>query len=445
MGVTLANLVDDGHGDPNDSLNPVISRDVNKKKSILLLSQLYAPEFGAGAARAGDLAYEWTLAGHDVTILTGFPNYPTGKRFPGYDYGNRLFKREIINNIEIIRTYNWFFRPGSSVGRLLNAFSTFLSNAVWGLLTSRSFDLVIASSPQPFILLQALFISRYKKIPFIAEIRDPWPEVLEVMPGVNISSRPLSYRLLEKYIKKIYHACDVLVGVAENYRQLFEEKYGVPGSKITIIKNGCNSRLFKPGPKENNFREENNLCGKFVCSFVGNVGSYLRCETIVRAAHQLRNDPDIIFIFVGDGAGMDKVTEVKRQLGAENVLIFEPVPRDQVPLVYQASDVSIAHVMNHPYYQTCIGAKIWEIMGCGVPLLAGFKGETRQIVEEAQAGFAFEPENHEELAQYIKRIKADPILARKLGENGYKYVQSGYTRAQLAARYLSDIDRILGT
>ena len=411
-----------------------------KKLRILYLSQMFAPEFGAGAARAGDLAYEWNRAGHNVTILTGFPNYPTGKRFEGFRYGNRLYKKEQRDGIEIIRTYNWFSKPGSLVDRMMNSFSSLVSNSLWGLLGTRRYDIVIASSPQPFILIQGRIIARLHGIPFIAEIRDPWPEVVSIS---GFFAKRLPYLALKKYITNMYHACDVLVGVAENYRDLFHYEYNVPASKIVIIRNGCNTDLFRPGPKENSFRREHGLTGKFVVSFVGNVGNFLRCETLVRAAHLLKDDKDIRFIFVGGGAGLERVREVKEELKADNVLLLGPVRREKVPEVYQASDISVAHAMDHPYYSTCIGAKIWEIMGSGVPILVGFRGETKQIIEEAKAGYAFTPENHVELADYVKKIRNDPVLAEQLGSNGRAFIESGYTRQQLAQKYLAEIHRIL--
>ena len=242
----------------------------------------------------------------------------------------------------------------------------------------------------------------------------------------------------------MYHSCDMLVGVAENYRDLFTKKYGVPELKIAIVRNGCNEELFSPGLKENDFRCKHKLSGKFICSFVGNIGNFLRCETLVRAAHLLRDDHDIVFIFVGDGAGLETVKKVKTELNADNVLILGSVPRNEVPDVMRASDVSIAHVMNHPYYRTCVGAKIWEIMGSGVPILVGFEGETKDIVEQAAAGYAFTPENENELASFVMKIKNDSQLAEKLGENGRKFIMSGYTRRQLASKYIHKIESILG-
>lgn len=411
-----------------------------EKKHILYISQMFYPEFGAGAARSGDLAEEWNRSGHKVTILTGFPNYPTGRRFPDFDYGNRLFKREVKEGIEIIRTFNWFSKPGSFADRMLNSLSSLISNTIWGLFAKRRYDLVIASSPQPFILIQGWIIALLHRIPFVVEIRDPWPEVVSIS---GFFSKRLPYLAMKKYVTGMYKACNMLVGVAENYRELFQEKYNVNKNKIAIIRNGCNSNIFYPGPKENGFRKKHGLSGKFVCSFVGNVGNFLRCETLVRAAHLLKDERDIVFIFVGSGAGLEKVAQVKEELGADNVLLLGTVPREEVPLVYHASDVSIAHAMNHPYYNTCIGAKIWEIMGCGVPILVGFRGETQQIVEEAQAGYSFEPENSEELAALIKKIKDDSDLAQKLGRNGRQFIENGYTRSQLAEKYLQEIDRIL--
>ncbi len=407
---------------------------------ILLITQMFAPEMGAGAARTGDLAGEWQKMGHEVTILTGFPNYPTGKRFPGFDYGNRLFRREYQDNLEIVRTYNWFSRPGSLADRMLNSFSSLISNSLYGLFARRRFDLVIASSPQPFILIQGWLIARMHRIPFVAEIRDPWPEVVSIS---GFFSKKYPYIALKNYVQAMYDACDMLVGVAENYRDLFHSRYGVGKEKIAVIRNGCNEHLFRPGPVLNEFRRRHGLEDKFVCTFVGNVGNYLHCETLVRAAHILREDPSIMIVFVGGGAGLEGVRKEKERLKADNVLLLGPVPREEVPQVYQASNVSIAHAMNHPYYETCIGAKIWEIMGSGVPILVGFRGETKQIIEEAKAGFAFEPENAEELASRILQLKNNPDLARQFGQNGRRFIESGYTRRQLAEKYIEEIHRIL--
>jgi len=399
------------------------------------------PEVGAGAARVADLAKEWNNLGHRVTVLTGFPHYPLGRRFPGFHYGNRFFKREILSGTEIIRTYNWFSKPGSMFGRMLNSLSSLISNSMYGLFSKRRFDVVIATSPQPFILIQGWIVARLHRIPFVAEIRDPWPEVVSIE---GFFSKKLPYKALKAYAGKMYHKCDMLVGVAENYRDLFVKKYGIPGSKIAIIRNGCNEELFSPGAKENNFRKKHNLTGKFVCSFVGNVGNFLRCETLIRAAHILRDDHDIVFIFVGAGAGLQAVKQAKEEFNVDNVLFFDSVPREEVPDVFRASDVSMAHAMNHPYYRTCIGAKIWEIMGTGIPILVGFEGETRGIVEEARAGFAFQPENEAELASLIVKIKDNPSLASQLGKNGRKYILSGFTRRQLASKYLNAMNSILG-
>jgi len=403
---------------------------------------MYTPEVGALISRVSDLAHEWNRLGHKVTILTGFPNYPTGKKFPDFNYKNRLYKHEFDKNVEIIRTYNWFSKPGSFIDRILNAFSSMISNLIYGFLTKRRFNIVLATSPQPFILIQGILIARLHRIPFIAEIRDPWPEVVSIE---GLFSKPLPYKMLGAYMKRMYHHCDMLVGVAENYRSLFSKKYGVPKQKIAIIPNGCNQKLFFPSnPKKNIFRQKYNLNGKFICSFVGNIGNFLRCEVIVKAAHTLKKYPDIIFIFVGSGAGLKSVKKAKKELKTDNVYILDYVPREEVPFVYQASNISIAHAMNHPYYRTCIGAKIWEIMGSGVPILVGFKGETKKIVEEAKAGYAFEPENEEELASLILKIKKDPKLAKELGQNGRHYILSGFTREQLASKYLQKIQLILG-
>src|SRR5580658_4852561 len=229
---------------PNpDSKDPrVHSRSIK----ILYVSQYFPPEMGAPAARAAELSRHWAAAGHEVTVLTGFPNHPTGVVPSEYrDKFRRLVVREKTDGVNVVRTWLLPFPNRKSHERMLNYSSFCASAATTGLFLSRP-EVVIATSPQLLVALSGWWLARCKRVPFVFEVRDLWPESLAAVGMGDVNS--LLHRSLAKIAGFLYRQSDRIVVVTPAFEDYLVEHWRVPREKISIIENGVETQLFAPEP-----------------------------------------------------------------------------------------------------------------------------------------------------------------------------------------------------
>src|SRR5271166_2152124 len=211
---------------------------------ILYVSQYFPPEMGAPAARAGELSRHWANAGHNVTVLTGFPNHPTG--VVAREYRNRfrrLVVREKINDVNVIRSWLFPFPNRKAYERILNYSSFCLSAASTGSFLPRP-DLVIATSPQLLVGLSGWWLARWKRVPFVFEVRDLWPESLFAV-GIG-GNNSMLHKTLAKIAGFLYRRADRVVVVAPAFEDYLVEHWRVPREKISVIENGVETKLFAP-------------------------------------------------------------------------------------------------------------------------------------------------------------------------------------------------------
>ena len=257
---------------------------------ILYVSQYFPPEMGAPAARAAELSRHWAAAGHEVTVLTGFPNHPTGVVPPEYrDKFRRLVVREKTDGVNVVRTWLLPFPNRKAHERMLNYSSFCASAASTGLFLSRP-DVVIATSPQLLVALAGWWVARCKRVPFVFEVRDLWPESLAAV-GMGKSNSPL-HRLLARIAGFLYRRSDRVVVVTPAFEDYLVEHWHVPREKISVIENGVETKLFAPEPFTSEaaagLRRELRVEGKFVVSYIGTMGMAHGLETIITAAAQLQ-------------------------------------------------------------------------------------------------------------------------------------------------------------
>ena len=412
---------------------------------ILFISQFFNPEIAACSSRVHGLAREWRKLGNDVTVLTFFPHYPHGKPYPEFDYGNRLFKNEDYEGIRVLRAFNLFYRPKQLIKRALDMPISMLSSTIYGLVNRDEYDIVIATSPQPFLFVTAFIIGKSLRIPVVLDIRDQWPDSM----GMNtrgLKGRFLSFlssSLLVVLIKAAYRYADLVVGASPAYRKIFKN-YGVTEEKTAIVENGLDEELLLP-EAEPSWRLKPEFNGKLLVSFVGTLGRNMGLDLLVEGA-RLLSDEDVSFLIVGHGASRKELMDRTREYGLKNVHFIDPVGRTEVASVYSSSDLSVVCLGSHNFHYPRVPAKIWEIMGMGIPLLLCTPdGAAKEIViDKAKAGFWIEPGNSDELVKAILQIKEQPSLGQSLGMNGRNFVLSGYTRKELAKRYLAELRRIRG-
>ncbi len=408
---------------------------------ILLLSQCYEPEVAAAAVRARGLAQQWTRLGHTVTVLTGFPNYPLGQRLPGVDYGNRILERELLDSVEVVRAFNLFYRSGQTLRRVVDGVSTLVSHAAWGMLSGHRWDVVVASSPHAWLLPAGILIGRSRRIPVVLDIRDHWPETV---PGH--ASHPRFWGAVGRMVTWSYRRAAAVVGVSEAYGPL-TQRHGLPSERFFCVPNGLDEDRFPWPPAKAAWRKRLGLpADAMVVSFVGTMGTQMGIETLIDAARRLRDTtPSIHFLLAGEGTSRAAL-EARAGADATNITFMDPVPAADVHQLLGASDVSVACLEDAPVHRERIPAKLWEVLGYGLPLvLVSGAGEAARLVEEeARAGRRVSPGDDAGLAAVLQAFGVDPARRARLGGRGRRWILAGYTRAILAARYADLLETLVG-
>lgn len=389
--------------------------------------------------RVHDLARMWVQQGHEVTVLTGFPNHPTGKLHPDYrKQFRRLTVRERVDGIRVVRTWLIPLPNRKSIERVLNYSSFCFSAALRGLFLEK-FDLVIATSPQLLVGLSGWAIARLRRAKFVFEVRDLWPESL-IATGVS-GEHSVMYRALLKISRSLYRGCDHIVVVTPAIKRHIENQFHCAPEKISVVPNGVDVEWFAQ------MRAHYQPCRteKFVVSFIGTIGHAHGVDVVLRAAQFLReHHPEVLFRIVGEGAEREKIEALLRDQHIENVQILPQQPRPQVPALIWDSDACLVLLKQSEVFKTVIPTKMLEFMAGGRPVILGVEGQALEILREANAGIAIPPEDAEALAAAVLHLKANVGLAQRYGANGKAYIESKMSRRQTALDYEELLFRVLG-
>lgn len=411
--------------------------------NILYISQYFPPEMGAPAARVSELVRHWVRQGHEVTVLTGFPNHPTGELWPEYRKKfRRGFCREEFEGAQVVRSWLLPYPNRKAYERVLNYSSFALSASLTGSFLKRP-DVVIASSPQLFVGLTGWWVSRIKRVPFVFEVRDLWPESITASGMGREDSIPI--RGLAKTSSFLYRHSDHIAVVTPAFCADLIENWEVSPEKISVVENGVETALFSSDGKRSLARDELNLNGRFVVSYIGTLGLAQGLTTLLEAAESLqrKSDRKIDFLLVGEGADRERLSSLIVEKGLRNVHLVGQQPREKIPGVIAASDVCLVLLRKAPVFETVIPTKMLEFMSCSCPVILGIDGQARQILEEAGAGLCVEPENSWQLTAAIERLYQAPSLCRRLGENGRRYVVQNLSREETARKYIGVLERVV--
>ncbi len=406
---------------------------------ILYLSQYYPPEMGAPSARVSQLSRAWAADGHEVTVLTGFPNHPTGVVPPAYR-GRPYIRREDDLGVQVVRTPIYAAANSGLVKRSLNYLSYAASASVLGpLLTSRP-DVVVATSPQFLCAVAGYELARLKRVPFVFEVRDLWPRSIVEVGAMREGSAVV--RLLERAELFLYRHADRIVVVTDSFVDEIAQR-GVDRAKISVVKNGVDLEMFRPGPRENAARAELGLTGKFVAAYVGTHGLAHGLGTLLDAAALLKSDDRFRLLLVGEGADKAALKARAKREGLTNVVFLDQQPHGKIPELVRAADATVVLLKAKALFKTVLPSKMFEFMGAARPIVLGVDGEARKIVEEARAGIFVPPESSLALAQALQKLADDPAEAEAMGSRGRAYVEANFSRAVLARRYLGELERVV--
>lgn len=397
---------------------------------ILFLTDNFPPEVNAPASRTFEHCREWVKAGHEVTVITCAPNFPKGKVYEGYR--NRLWQHETTDGIRVIRVWSYISANEGFALRTLD-YVSYMVSAVLAAPFVRKVDLIVGTSPQFFTACAAYAASRTRRVPYVFELRDLWPESIRAV-GAMKEGRAL--RALERLELFLYRKAARVVSVTQSFKRNLVER-GVDPAKIAVVTNGVDGSRFTPRPKDADLVARHGLAGKFVAGYVGTHGMAHALETVLDAAKRFQGagDDRFRFLLLGDGARKQALVARAEELGLRNIVFVDSVPKDEVARYWSLIDVSIIHLRRTELFTTVIPSKLFECLGMGIPVLHGVAGESAEIVEREGVGLVVEPENAEALSAGLARLADDPELLARLRARCLAAAPT-YDRSVLARRML---------
>lgn len=365
---------------------------------ILFLSDNFPPESNAPASRLHEHARYWVRAGHDVTVITGAPNFPEGKLYPGYE--NHWHRVEALDGIRVVRVKTFIAPNAGFFARTLDYLSFMCSGSLAGLLESRP-DVVVASSPQFFAAVGGWPLARLRGVPFVFEVRDLWPASILAVGAMREGRLT---RELERLELLLYRQARAVVVVTEAFRRDITRR-GIPAEKVHVVPNGADLSWCAPRARDRAFQAEHGLQGELVVGYIGTHGMAHGLERVLDAAELLREQPQILFFFAGGGAERAALEQSVAARGLTNVRLIPRQPKAAMPSLWSACDIALIPLRNEPVFATVIPSKLFEAMAHGVPtLLSVPTGEATAIVERTGAGRVLPPEDPAALASALREL-----------------------------------------
>lgn len=406
---------------------------------ILFLTDNFPPEVNAPASRTYEHCREWVKAGHKVTVVTCTPNFPKGKVYEGYK--NRLWQSEFMDGIHVNRVWSYIVANEGFFPRILD-YVSYMTSAILAAPFVRRVDLVIGTSPHFFTACAAYSVSRTKRIPFIFELRDLWPESIKVVGALRDSS---AIRLLQRIELHLYRKAARIICVTHSFKEVLIGR-GIDPGKIDVITNGVDLTRFRPMTRDKELAANYGLDGKFVAGYVGTHGLAHGLSTLLETASRLRDRSDgdrFRLLLLGDGAMKKKLVEQATRQNLKNVVFIDSVPKDEVTRYWSLIDVSIIHLKKSKVFTTVIPSKLFEAMAMGIPVLHGVEGESAELVRSEDIGLTFEPENAAALCAGLFRLAEDGALRHRLRANCAGAARR-YDRQALARQMLAVLEQTAG-
>ncbi|PUU88596.1 MAG: group 1 glycosyl transferase, partial [Halanaerobium sp.] len=322
---------------------------------------------------------------------------------------------------------------------VFNHLSFMFSSILFSLRKIGKIDITVVSSPTFFSIFSGYLFSLIKRTPFILEIRDLWPAAI-VELGVLKNKFIIS--VLEAIELFFYRRADKIVVVTRSFKENLISR-GIDAEKIEVITNGVDINFFKNKSQNKELIEKYNLEDKFIVEYIGAHGLSQALDKIIYAAEKLKEYEDIHFVFVGEGAEKEKIMDLSKELGLNNITFISQKPKEMMPEFYNIADICLVPLKDVELFETFIPSKIFEIMACEKPIVASLSGETKNILDEAQSAVTVEPENIDQIAAAILEIKNNPQKAEEMGKKGRGFVVENYSRSSLADKYLNVMNQAM--
>ena len=393
---------------------------------ILIVAQYFYPE----SFRINDIATEWVKRGNNVTVLTGIPNYPMGKFFPGYSWTKK--RKEQWNGINIIRI-PLIARGHSSIGMVLNYYSFVISGWFWNRFNSIKADIVFSYETSPMTQVKVgCGYAKKHKVPHFLYVQDLWPENVETVTGIH---NRLIIGPIDRMVDRIYKQVDKIFVTSPSFVDaVVNRKNPVDPQKVFYWPQYA-EEFYRP--IENKGYEGIPDDNSFKIAFTGNIGTAQGLDILPQTA-KLMKDDNVRFVIVGDGRYQVEFEKHIDECGVRDKFILLPrVQSTLVPEILSACDAGFISFNKTPLWEMTIPAKLQSYMACGKPIIASASGETKRIIEESQCGICTEIGDAEALAEGIRKVMSMDIIG--MGKNSRSYFESHFVKKML----MDEIDQYL--
>lgn len=382
---------------------------------VLLITSIFDPE--PCYLRGLSFAQELQRRGIEVEVLTGFPNYPAGHLFPRYR--QRLCQREMIGGVAITRFPSYISHDSSGLRRATSYLSLAASLSLQGPFRARQADIIHVSQGNSTLCLPAEVIRCIRGGAILLDVADLWPESVLDSGMLRL---PEGKRLLNGWCNHTYKHATHIVTLSEGVKaKLLERK--VPEAKVSVLYNWCDAELETPPPSREICDDADGLRSTFNVIYAGTIGPLQALGTVLKSAELLREKlSKVRFVLVGTGLEEAELKRTAARRGLENVRFIPPKPRDKLNTTLAFADAVLVHLKNSPLSRVGIPSKLQHCLAVGKPVLLGALGSSAELVERAQAGIVFEPENADQLASAVEKLTRMSVKEREaMGARGRSF------------------------
>lgn len=396
---------------------------------VLILHMRFHPDLTGTGPLVTDLATDLVELGNEVTVVTSMPHYGRHELPP--EYRGRLLHRSNFNGVDLWRTFVYIPPNPSGFQRSINYLSYTFMSVVGGLMAEKP-DVILCVNPPITVGFSGWLLGLARRAPVVFNVQDVWPDCLVIIDQLRSPLLRRVFKHLEKFIYRVSARVTVLSeGMKENLM-----RKGVPAEKVVVIPNWANVEAIRPVERENSFREAHGLNGHFIVMFAGNLGFIAMLDNVIEAARLLQDEPHIQFLIVGEGNAKPGLVSLASELGLKNVRFLPTQPKDVLPEMLGAADLSLV-TLNRHLGQLNVPSKTYSIMASARPVLASVPGDSEiaRLVRVADCGLGVPPEDPRALAEAIRSLSRQPEKLLGFGANGRRYVKAYLDRRGLTAQY----------
>ena len=402
------------------------------------VTQWFDPETGS-AATPGIIARALTARGHEVEVLTGFPNYPEGHLYDGYRLAP--YRREVRDGMTVHRAPLIPTHKSRAASRILNYTSFAASAAAIGARVFRKADVILVHSTPATVAIPALAAKAMYGVPFVPMIQDLWPDTVTSSGFLGNGQASGVEKVLHRFCDTVYRQAAHIAVISPGMSESIQHR-GISADKITFAPNWVDESTFYPEPRDESLRKSFGLTRDFVVMYAGNFGEFQALDLVLAAAERLRARSDVHFALVGGGvmeAALKRIVEEKR---LDNVVFVPSQPFSVMSKVLALGDLHLVSLQDLPLFRITLPSKLQATLAAGKPLVGTVRGDAETIIRESGAGRTSIPGDADDLARVVAEMADDPTGTAAMGRVGREYYERVFSEESSAGRLAAVLETV---